>query len=182
MGGEGHAVTDAEWTTLDGVRGWLTRTEAEGLQQLAAGTDVLEIGTYCGRSAIAMAQTATSVTAVDPLPDADVAQEWHENVARVKGCNIELMRMTSEQYGHTTRRAFGLVFIDGSHKYGDVRYDWRLARERCEVIAFHDYRLEAGEHDGRWDAGVTKAVNDILREDGELLTRMGTVAVLRPRK
>ena len=37
------------------VRGWLTQAEGDKLARLAEGKKVLEIGSYCGRSTIAMA-------------------------------------------------------------------------------------------------------------------------------
>ena len=63
-------VGQFDWLAIEG---WLYEHEADLLQRKARGLHVLEIGTYAGKSAIAMAHTAASVMCVDnwcgPLDD-----------------------------------------------------------------------------------------------------------------
>jgi hypothetical protein len=49
------------------IRGWLTNKEQAELQRIAEGKTVLEIGSYCGKSTVAMAKTARHVIAIDPF-------------------------------------------------------------------------------------------------------------------
>ena len=57
---EGNTVGE-EWLRISTIRGWLTRREAECLQDYARGKSVLEIGSYAGRSTVAMATVAKFV-------------------------------------------------------------------------------------------------------------------------
>lgn len=50
---------------LPGVAGWLTLDEGRFLAKLAEKKDVLEIGSYCGKSTIWMARTANKVYCID---------------------------------------------------------------------------------------------------------------------
>src|SRR5690606_2342502 len=70
------------------VEGWLQPSEGTVLAELATEKDVLEIGSYCGRSTICMARTASHVTAVDyfdgrgtPTPK-DTLTDFHRNLQR----------------------------------------------------------------------------------------------------
>jgi hypothetical protein len=54
----------ADWFPHN-VAGWLTEDEGRELAELAEGKVVLEIGAYCGRSTICLAQKAVTVAVVD---------------------------------------------------------------------------------------------------------------------
>lgn len=141
------------WFPAD-VRGWLHDYEGEALAALAAGLDVLEIGTYCGRSAVCLAQTARSVHAVD----------WHRGDPGAGfGWTLDECAANLRRYGvadrvvlHVGRSdavcpllaagAFGLAFIDGAHDAASVAADTRHALRLLRpggLIAYHDWDLVA---------------------------------------
>jgi hypothetical protein len=172
------------------VAGWLTEAEGRELARLAEGKDVLEVGAYCGLSTICLARGAASVTTVDPFDGratehpVDTFQAFTANLRRygVDG-KVTPCRGTSEEILPGLPPVFDLVFIDGAHDVESVRTDIRLARSVLRpggLLAFHDYRVRPGEADGRWDPGVTQAVDELLGGGAELLARHDSLAVVRP--
>jgi hypothetical protein len=178
------------WRFPSDVAGWLTEAEGAELARLAEGKVVLEIGSYAGRSTICLARGAVSVGAVDTFDGRGTPAE---------GQTFELFRANLRRYGVEDRVAvhrgtsaemlpllppvYDLVFIDGSHDYESVKADVGLALGKLKpggLLAFHDYRTFPGESDGRWDPGVTRAVNELLADGGELLGRFDSLAVVRP--
>lgn len=130
-----------------------------------------------------MAQTARTVTSVDKFTwrdngvQRDTLGEWFKNTAGLG--NVCAVRSRFEQYDTLAR--FGMAFIDGAHGYESVRHDALKATRLVEPgspLAFHDYRDYPGQHDGRWDADVTRAVNDLLSNGYTEVDRFGTVIVL----
>lgn len=133
--------------------GWLTDGEAADLQALARGKLVLEIGSYKGRSTIAMARVALHVVAVD----------WHrgsEEFASI-GAQPSLAEFIANLDKHGVRdkvsvcvmdaarlerlfrpATFDLVFVDGAHDFGSVMRDCetalKLVRTAGHVVC-HDY-------------------------------------------
>jgi len=175
----------------DDVDGWLTPTEGKALAQLAAGKRVLEIGSYCGRSTICLARTANRVLAVDPMDGRgtpnprSTEKEFFGNLK--KHGVFEKVDWTSEiTDGHVALLnygAFELAFIDGHHSLASVRKDIAKTLPLLApggLLAFHDYRTEPGEIDGRWDPGVTEAVNEMLDKGAKLVSRHDTIAVVAP--
>ena len=126
------------------VPGWLEEYEAAALQELARDKDVLEIGSYCGRSTLALAETARLVFALDwHLGDADVGsrdtvQDFLTNIAPVRH-KVCLLMGRVEDVGPKLAGPFGMVFIDGSHRREQVVHDTKLALRVCDgVIVWHD--------------------------------------------
>jgi len=70
------------------VAGWLTEPEGRELARLAEGKVVLEIGAYCGRSTICLAQKASSVGVIDTFDGRGTAlpgstlKKFRENIRR----------------------------------------------------------------------------------------------------
>jgi hypothetical protein len=175
------------------VDGWLSYDEGLALSKLANGKDVLEIGSYCGRSTICMAQTANRVVAVDPFDGRGTPRMNHSTLESFKN-NIERYGVAGKvdtlvgtadealtEFDHYV--PFDLVFIDGAHDADSVRNDISHARRLLKpdgLLAFHDYRVHPGQYDGRWDPGVTTAVDELVKSGGELLSVNSTVAVVRP--
>ena len=138
--------------SLAGVRGWLHRGEAIELYELARAADsgsIVEIGSYHGRSTICLALGARAggtrrVIAIDPQT-LEVGQQakLDKNL-----CNagvrdlVDIVASTS----HMARAlipdcSVGLLFVDGSHEYDDVRQDiedWTSALIPGAVAAFND--------------------------------------------
>lgn len=167
------------------VEGWLSYDEGYALYRLARGKRVMEIGSYCGRSTICMAQSAKCVDAVD-MWDGTGTESPRETHAE--------FRLNLDRYGVKNVMShdvsvgypdgpFDLVFIDGAHDEESVRADVDVAMDRLApggLIAFHDYRNLPGQHDGRWDYGVTKVVDELLSRGGVMVERNETIAVLEP--
>lgn len=167
------------------VDGWLSYDEGYALYRLARGKRVMEIGSYCGRSTICMAQSAKTVKAVDYWDGTgteaprETLSEFRMNLERYDVHNVE----TFNPDGYYPSGPFDLVFIDGAHDEAAVRHDVDVALSRLAPggrIAFHDYRNLPGQHDGRWDYGVTKVVDELLSRGGNLVERYDTVAVVEP--
>ena len=91
----------------------------------------------------------------------------------------------AECAGSLAADSFDLAFIDADHGYESVRFDAGCAARLVRpggLVAFHDYRTRPGEHDGGWNPGVTRAVDEWVAAGAELVGRRGTVAVVRPPK
>lgn len=166
------------------VPGWLDPSEGNALRKLSEGKRVLEIGSYCGRSTICIAQTASKVVAVDyfdgrATPEQRDTSETFNKSLKKYGVYDKVT--TCHPEAELPPGKFGFVFIDGDHSYEAVRRDIdRAASVLTEdgLIAFHDYRLEPDEK-GCMDWGVTKAVNELLGMGAELLQHTSTLAVVR---
>jgi hypothetical protein len=177
------------------VLGWLHYDEGKELWRLAHGKRVLEVGSYCGKSTICLAQSAAEVHSIDPhdgraTPEPrDTEEDLRANlwaygvkhkVSIHKGCFSE-SDVWQVEAGQTP--PFDLVFIDGAHDLDSVRNDIACARRVLSadgLLAFHDYRAKPGDFDGRWDPGVTEAIHELLAAGGELLSTHATLAVVRP--
>jgi len=166
------------------VTGWLRREEGKALSELARGKRVLEIGSYCGKSTICLAQTARMVECIDTWDGRGTPQPRETFREFLDNC---------ERYGVSDRvhpiseggqvSSPDIVFIDGSHDLESVRQDIEFAMRILSpngLIAFHDYRMFPGEGDGQWDPGVTEAVNEFVDSGAEIISRHATLAVVRP--
>jgi SAM-dependent methyltransferase len=173
------------------VDGWLTPSEGKALADLAKGKHVLEVGSYCGRSTICLARTADHVTAVDPFDGRTTPrpkptyETFRENVGRYQvGHKVRAFRGTFDEFCRDDRiLPFDLIFIDGAHDYDSVKNDIRHALRLLApggLLAFHDFREHDGQHDGRWDEGVTRAVRELIADGGELVSVHSTLAVVNP--
>lgn len=181
--GEGRWVFPAE------VDGWLTMPEAKALTRLAYKKRVLEIGSYCGKSTICMAQVADNIVAVDPHDGRGTDRPRNTmmtmlaNLARYQVGNVTVEMATSSDWAATyDGESFDLVFVDAAHDYDSVKADIDVAMRFVRpdgVIALHDYRKVPREHDGGWDPGVTQAVDEFVAANGFELEQAGTVAIVR---
>jgi hypothetical protein len=166
------------------VDGWLTYVEGKALSELARGKRVLEIGSYCGRSTVCLAQTAVVVVAVDPHDGRGVPEprntlgEMRANLDRYGVTEKVLVRTDPLEIEKTTwcDDEFDVAFIDGAHDVQSVREDiacaWNLLSPGG-LLAFHDYREPM-------HAGVGIAVDELIAAGGELVSVHDTLAVVRP--
>ena len=121
----------------------LTANEAQTLGRLAAGRDVLEVGSAFGFSACAMALAgAKHVTAVDPHTWLNSHGAMVSNLAAagVAG-RVTVVRGTSPDAVAGLAGPFGLAFIDGDHAAEAVTADVEAARKVLAsggVLACHD--------------------------------------------
>lgn len=183
----------AEWRWPEEITGWLTEAEGRALAEVARGKDVLEIGSYLGKSTICMGQTAKLVTAVDPFDGRGTTaprpcmEEFLENIARhglaqrVRTCCGTSEQALADLHG-AQGETWDVAFVDGAHDYASVRRDAELAAAALRpggLLCFHDYRSKPGEHDGGWDADVTRLVHEWLDAGWSMEGRAGTIAMLR---
>jgi predicted O-methyltransferase YrrM len=144
---------------LDGVAGYLHPDEPAFLAGLAAqvppGQVIVEVGSFRGRSTIALAfgaQPGVIVYAVDPHEEHEVQglpfgmadnQAFMSNVSRAgMGNKIRVVNLLSrDALVIKTRHDIGLVFVDGAHEYSEVGVDsiiWGNALVVGGLLAFHD--------------------------------------------
>lgn len=151
---------------LEGVAGFLHGSEPEFLRSLASEVSppncIVEIGSFRGRSTIALAYGAPDgviVYAVDPHEEHEVLglkfgmadnAAFFENVSRARmGSRVRVLNISSQAANRmwhdeifVTKPAPGLVWIDGSHEYDDVKYDvWHWGGHHLAVggkLAIHD--------------------------------------------
>jgi predicted O-methyltransferase YrrM len=125
----------------------LTDAEADKLRLLAAGADVLEIGSAYGFSAIVMALAGATVAAVDPHRWLNSHEAMTANLAayQVSG-RVDLRRGPSQTVLPQLAaegRTFDLVWIDGDHEQAAVARDVALAlpllRPGSGILACHDH-------------------------------------------
>lgn len=160
------------------VPGWLHPDEGRKLAELSAGKDVLEIGSYCGKSTVCIGRTARSVTCVDFFDGRGTAvpgNTWGM-FSRVLDQYGIAGKVTTAEPGTKFDAQFDLVFIDASHEADAVREDTAtaiMALRDGGLIAFHDYQSPA-------DPGVTEAVDELVAAGGEILSTHTTLAVVRP--
>ncbi len=145
------------WRFPDDVRGWLTLAEATSLASLTRQKRVLELGSYCGRSTVAMAQNAAMVTAVDWFRgDAFTGEcgegwtlpEFTANLTRYGVTDrVEVRVGRIEDVGPTLVADYDVVFVDSSHDVAAVTRDLRIAlnqlRPEGGILALHDWNQSA---------------------------------------
>lgn len=135
-----------------GIRGWLLRSEAQKLYELAfhAVGDILELGTYAGLSTYYLAKGIADSGRSAKVASVDISHE-SANEARSNlrqrdlGDRAELLVGDAEQI--CTKlidggRRFGFAFIDHSHRYDDVAAACDLLESLCApgaLCLFHDY-------------------------------------------
>ena len=130
------------------VQGYMPVPGLEVLRRLAAGKRVLEIGCWKGRTAIAMAEVATSVWSIDHFrgdayagPYNTLPEAW-ANVIE-SGLPIRLLvGPFSELLPAIDLSQFDLVFYDGDHDFEPTQAFLQLALAQCRpetVIVVDDY-------------------------------------------
>ena len=128
------------------IEGWLTDAQAEVLSQrareLTPPDQIVEIGSYRGRSAVVLATAAPAgvqVVAIDPHAGNDrgpqqihgsaaEGQRDHEAFVRnleVAGVRDQVrhLRRTSQEALSEVEGPAGVVYVDGAHRYGPARAD-----------------------------------------------------------
>jgi hypothetical protein len=121
------------------VPGWLTLSEAGLLWRSAAGRDVLELGTRCGRSTVCLGQSANRVVAVD-VADQSEAAEWARRFGVAD--RVEFIRGDAGAVCRGLTGKFGLAFIDTLHDAASVERDIAGVLPLLApggLLAFHDY-------------------------------------------
>ena len=142
--------------------GWMSNEELQWLAQQALSHErIVEIGSYLGRSTLALAcNSPGTVYALDDwhgprdVPDPDPASVWQRFQASTRHVGnivpVECDHSSPPDLGHPD-----MVFIDGSHEFEDVRRDIAHWRDRLATGG-----LLCG-HDFDWDS-VRQAVSQLL--------------------
>jgi predicted O-methyltransferase YrrM len=149
---------------VDGVQGWLTDGQAQRLwesaHRLGPNTQIVEIGSYRGRSAIVLALAApatATLVAVDPHAGNDRGpRQIHgtddEGDADNRAFNANLRRaQVQDRVRHVRARssaaldrvdgAIDLLYIDGAHRYRFARDDilgWGARVRPGGTLLIHD--------------------------------------------
>lgn len=174
----------------------VTERECGRLGELAEGRRVLEVGSYLGRSTIALASTAEVVHTIDLHPPDPAVREvestlplFLEHLDR-----YELRHKVVVHFGFTQETLpalredwFEVAFLDAQHQREPVEEDLELILPHLAsgaIVAFHDYGLAGIEHGGRWDDfHVTEVVDEFARSRGIHVDVIDTLAVVRlPRR
>ncbi len=164
--------------TLQTACGLHTRREKLCLWNLARQVQegaVVEIGSFHGYSTILLAKALADhgkVYAIDPhsgkMCESDVSEacsagdtwlSFNENIQQASVSHMVCgLKMKSEEAAHDWKHPVGLLWIDGSHKYEDVKKDflfWQCHLTPGGRVVFHDI----------WSPGVGKVVIDHLLRD-----------------
>ena len=146
---------------IDKVFGWLSLEQAEVLERLARGQVVMEIGSYFGKSTVAMAPVAKKMICIDyfltkapkggrsprdkvgrviiPSKKPDTRDIFERNVKPWRH-KIEVYEMNSLDAVKLDWEPVGFLFIDGGHDYVTILSDcgflkWVIIGGH---VAFHD--------------------------------------------
>ncbi len=163
---------------VESVHGYLGEGAVRFLSLLAAYPtakgEILEIGTFKGKSTIVLAKASRLagsgiVHAVDPMiapsetdPDLDEGSsfpEFEENIkAHGVGESIKLHQMRSEELAATWDKPLRLLWIDGDHTYKGAKLDFDCFKKHLSdgaIVAIDDVLHE-------FEGGLRVFVEDIL--------------------
>jgi predicted O-methyltransferase YrrM len=195
--GGGLALGEDDLAVIAHAEGWLTPDEAQLIAGLAAtireGEAIVEVGSYRGRSTIALALgslkgQAAPVYAVEPHEDfrgplggefgpRDRREFFRNLLAAGVVEQVRLINLTSQVVAPGWRRPIGLLWVDGDHSYEAVRRDlgsWEPHLAEGAVIAFHDAFDRT--------LGVARVVEELLATRRfEATVAVGDIRVIRKR-
>jgi predicted O-methyltransferase YrrM len=165
------------WLFADDVSSAVSFRECERLVELARGASVLEVGSYYGRSTIALASAAEVVHSIDPHmggPDdsRSTIETFLGNLERygVRDKVVIHMGLSTQILPLLHAEVFDFVFIDAMHQRPDVDVDFALAAPALRAagsIAFHDYGVDGVQVGEIWHSfGVTEAVDELATVPG----------------
>lgn len=163
---------------VESVEGYLAPDEIRFLVLLGAyptaDGEILEIGSFKGKSTIVLAKSAAArdgfVNAVDPMiapsdTDPDLAgdvsslPDFEKNVASAGvEDRIRLNQMCSDELAQTWGKPIRLLWIDGDHSYRGTKLDFDGFAKHLAVgaiVAIHDVLHE-------FDGGIRVFMEDIL--------------------
>ncbi len=125
------------------AQGWLDFEEAILMYIYAGLTEgpILEVGSYCGRSAVCLAALERPVLCVDPFDNFDSTLDGDEVERRFKANTGHLRNITlfREKVEDWAPRQVGFAFLDGDHTYdGTVAQIEKALACNPKYIALHD--------------------------------------------
>lgn len=162
----------------------VTRRECEALARYAEGARVLEVGSWYGRSTIALASSADRVYAVDwHYGDAhagqrDTLQGFLANLERygVRGKVIPVVGVVEDVAPLFASRVFDVVFLDAFHEEETV------FQHLCLLEGLIQYRLLVHDYEQvMFGAGIQRAIERwrVVAGHWDLEEVVDSMAVLR---
>lgn len=167
-----HTIDAAVHAALQ-IPGWMTETELRYLfEQASTRRMILEIGSWQGRSAKAMAMATPGVLfccddwrgeAGTPLPRADLRQRFTEHLLPelLRGACVHLEFGSVDLARHYAAlhppMRFDMIFIDGSHDLESVKADvvhWLPLLMPDGLLCGHDWGIN----------GVMPALQEVLSD------------------
>lgn len=132
------------------IQGFMPAAGLDVLRELARDRHVVEVGTWKGRSALGMAETARSVLAIDHFagdrytgPARTLPECWENVRKHPHGSKVSLLAARWENvWPQLDLTHFGLLFYDGDHDYWPTMQwlDNTLMRARPDAtIVLDDY-------------------------------------------
>jgi hypothetical protein len=144
-GARGQTFQDT-WATVADVQGWMTRAQAGRLwdrsSALVTGDQIVEIGSFHGRSAIVLAAAApegVAITTIDPHAGndrgpqefegfVDEAEQDHQRfLANLEAAGVRHrithLREFSDRAHGGVEGELALLYIDGAHRFTPARAD-----------------------------------------------------------
>lgn len=157
---------------VDTLPGWLTVPEGTFLENAAKTTKkldgvIVEIGSFCGKSAIWLSQGRSTVYAIDPhkgnVGDGEKYPPTYEMfVDNLKKANVDEYVMplvkTSEKAAKGWKKKIKVLFIDGLHDLKNANQDFTLWSKHVVdggIVAVHDSHK-------RWCGSETMALRKIV--------------------
>lgn len=171
------------------ILGWLTYAEAAALQQCTFTVsglpgDIVEVGSYCGRSTIAIADALKQgctghLYAVDDhettmaLYGVDSYSELLRNISKYEVQEyVTTMKMSSKQAAEVWKGSIKMLFIDADHEYDAVLQDyelWHGFMVHAGMLVFHDYM----------DDGPMKVIEQLSVKQWQVYAQIDRLAVFK---
>lgn len=171
------------------IPGWLFPKEELELAELAKDKKVLEIGTWMGKSAGAMARTAKAVYCVDHFRgDADTAELSRDNWVLPKALDNFHAHGLKNVYLHVgpleevlrqlNLKNYDMFYYDADHSANvtGLTLDYILTNcAKKSIVTVHDYGKQKF-------VDATKAIDELASKHNRSIRVVGSLAVLEPRR
>lgn len=166
------------------IEGWLSPSEANGLHEVSGmlpkGANVLEIGSWKGKSTWCIAQGLKkgTINCIDPFNAAgeEGSKEIYEKTKgdgslldqfknNMKDISPKVKIITHKGYSNefvNTIHNIDFLFIDGDHSIDGCRFDFENFEKDIKVggfVAFHDY------YPDRADLGPTWVIDNLVKNN-----------------
>ena len=164
-------IFDAIIQSAERIEGWITRRELEFLVMVGAcptaDGELLEIGSYLGRSTVALAKAAhlageAGIVAVDPQLQRGIRARFDANLAQAGVARlVEFHESMSWDLGESWHRPLRALWIDGCHQYKSVKRDLATFLPHLAdgaIVAMHDVL-------NHFDGSIRVFLEDVLLSD-----------------
>ena len=182
---------------MEGVDGYLVTPQARMLEKYSVGCVVMEIGSFVGRSAVAMAPAAKQIICIDhwrrpqglkpemrkyddggklilPGKDPVALPQFLRNVAHWRHKIVPVVMDSADAVKLDWWPPLDMLFIDGGHDYESVSSDLGFLRflKPGGILAMHDVTA----------AGVSRAIAESEVVDWKVLEKskkIGSLVIYR---